>query len=67
MRHCRSDGRTSAASNFHIRPRAYGPSGMAVQTVDLLHPISISVERESGPWQIDVRTVEFELRTCLKE
>jgi hypothetical protein len=36
--------------------------GMNVQTVDLLHAISISVGRMSGPLQAGVRTVEFELR-----
>jgi len=61
VRHCRPDSRMSAASNFHIR-LASGPWGIAVQTVDLLHAISISVERASGPWQTGVRTVEFELR-----
>jgi hypothetical protein len=65
--HCLPDGRTSAASNFHIRLRASGPWGMAIRTVDLLHAISILVERASGPLQTDVRTVEFELRTCLME
>jgi hypothetical protein len=29
VRHCRPDGRTFAASNFHIRLRASGPRGMA--------------------------------------
>jgi hypothetical protein len=35
---------------------------MVVRTVDLLHAISIFVDHASGPWQTDVRTVEFELR-----
>jgi len=34
---------------------------------DLLHVISISVIRASGPWKTDVRMVEFELQTYLKE
>jgi hypothetical protein len=61
VRYCRPDGRTFATSNFHIRLRASEPWGMAVRTVDLLHAISISVERASGPRQTDVQTVEFEL------
>jgi hypothetical protein len=33
-----------------LRLHAPGPWGIAVRTVDLLHTISISVERASGPW-----------------
>jgi hypothetical protein len=63
VRHCRPDGRTSAASNFHIRLHASGPRGMAIQTVNLQHAISISDERVSGwlklntqfPYQMHVR------------
>jgi hypothetical protein len=40
---------------------------MAIRTVDLQHAISISDEGASGPWQTVVWTIEFELRTCLKE
>jgi hypothetical protein len=40
---------------------------MAIRMVDLLHGISISVEHSFGPWQTVVWTVEFELRTYLKE
>jgi hypothetical protein len=45
VRHCRPDGRTSAASNFHIRLRASRPWGMSVRTAELQHAISISVMR----------------------
>jgi hypothetical protein len=55
VRHCRPDGRTSVASNFLIK-------ASRIRTVDLLHAISISIERASGPWQTGVRIVEFELR-----
>jgi len=63
----RPDCRTSAASNFLIKASRVRTRGMAVRTGNLLHAISISVERASGPWQTDVRTIEFELRTCLQE
>jgi hypothetical protein len=62
VRHCRPDGRTSTVSNFLTKALRVRTRGMAVQTVDLLHAISIFVERASGPWQTGVRTVEFELR-----
>jgi len=45
----RPDGRTSAASNFHIRLRASGPWGMNVRTTILQHTISIFAMRASGP------------------
>jgi hypothetical protein len=62
VRHCGPDGRTSIASNFLIKASRAQTKGMAVQTVDLLHAISIFVECASGRWQTGVRTVEFELR-----
>jgi hypothetical protein len=60
VRHCHPDSHTSAASNFLTK-------ASCVLTVDLLHATSVSVERAFGPWQTNVWTVEFELRTCLKE
>jgi hypothetical protein len=60
VRHCRPDGHTSAASNFFIRFRASGPSGMSVRTAELQHAISISTMRASGPWGAGVRAVEVE-------
>jgi hypothetical protein len=56
----RPDGRTSAASNFHNRLRAFGPWGRSVRTAKLQHAISISDALASGPWRGDVRTVEVE-------
>jgi hypothetical protein len=56
----RPDGRTSAASNFHIRLRASGPWGLNVQTAKIQHTISISTMRAFGPRLTDVRTVEVE-------
>jgi hypothetical protein len=43
----RSDGSTSAASNFLIRLRASGPWGMSVRMADLQHAISIFAMRAS--------------------
>jgi hypothetical protein len=60
VRHWRPDGRTSAASNFHIRLSASGQRGMNVRMAILQHAISISVMRASGPREADVRTVEVE-------
>jgi hypothetical protein len=48
VRHCHPDGRTSTASNFLTKASRVRTRGMAVRTVDLLHAISISVERASG-------------------
>jgi hypothetical protein len=48
VRHCRSDGRMSSASNFLIKASRFRTMGMAVRTVDLLHAISISIVRASG-------------------
>jgi hypothetical protein len=60
VRHWRLDGRTSAASNFHIRLRASGPRGMNVRTAELQHAISISVMQLSEPWRAGIQTVEVE-------
>jgi len=60
VRHWHPDGRTSAASNFHIRLRVSGSWGMNVRTTILQHAISISAMRASGQWEADVRTVEVE-------
>jgi hypothetical protein len=60
VRHSRSDGRTSAASNFHIRLRVSRPWGMSVRMAKLQHAISISAMRTSGPWLAVVWTVEVE-------
>jgi hypothetical protein len=67
MYRCRPDGRTSAASNFHIRLSASGPRGMNVRTAILQHTISISAMRVSGPREADVRTVEVESAISLTD
>jgi hypothetical protein len=67
VRHWHLDGRTSAASNFHIRLRASGPMGKNVRTAILQHSISISAMRASGPWEVDVRTIEVESTNSLTD
>jgi hypothetical protein len=57
---CHPDGRTSAASNFHIKDSHVQTRG--IRTVDLMHAIFISDARVSGPWGPLVRTSGFELR-----
>jgi hypothetical protein len=44
----RSDGRTSAARNFHVKASCVRTGGMVVRTVDLMDVISIS------DWRLDV-------------
>jgi hypothetical protein len=67
VRHWRPDGRTSAASNFHIRLSASGPRGMSFRTAILQHAISISAMRASEPWEADVWTVEVESAISLTD
>jgi hypothetical protein len=67
VRHWRPDGRTSAASNFHIRLSVSGPRGMNVRTVILQHAISISAMRAFEPIEADVRTVEVESAITLTD
>jgi hypothetical protein len=46
---CLPDGRKSAASNFHIKASRVQTKRMVVQKADLMHGISISDARASGP------------------
>jgi hypothetical protein len=48
VRHCRSDGRMSATSNFHIEAPCVQTRRMGVWMVNLMHAISISDARASG-------------------
>jgi hypothetical protein len=57
---CRPDGCTSAASNFHTKASRIRTKGMVVQTVDLMHAISISDDHVSG-------RLDFECYTCLMD
>jgi hypothetical protein len=56
----RPDGRTSAASNFHIRLHTSGPWGRSVRTAKLQHAIFIYDVRASRPRGANVLTVEVE-------
>jgi len=61
------DGRTSAATNFLIKASRIWTGGMVVRTVDLMHAISISNARASGPcWLVSGR-LDFECDTCLMD
>jgi hypothetical protein len=63
VRHSRLEGRTSTASNFHIR--ASRPRGMAVQTVTLQHAISISDEHAFGPSWLSSERLYLNCDSCL--
>jgi hypothetical protein len=62
---CRPNGRTSTACNFHIKASRIRTKGMVVRTVDLMHAISISNDRASGPWRLVSGRLDFECNTCL--
>jgi hypothetical protein len=64
---CLPDGRTSTASNFHIKPSCVRTKGMVVQTIDLMHIISIFDAHTSGPWRLATRRLDFECDTCLMD
>jgi hypothetical protein len=62
---CHPDGRTSTLSNFHIKSLRIRTKGMVVWTVDLMHAISISDARASGPRGLTSGRLDFECDTCL--
>jgi hypothetical protein len=62
---CRPNGHTSAASNFHIKASCVRMKGMVVWMVDLMHAISISDARVSGPRGLTSGRLDFECDTCL--
>jgi hypothetical protein len=61
----RSDGRTSAASNFHIKASCVQNKGMVVRAVDLMNVIFILGARPSGPRGLTSGRLNFECDTCL--
>jgi len=67
VRHCRPDGRTSAASNFHIEASRVRTGGTVVQTADLMHVISISNARTSGPCRLASERLDLNWDTCLMD
>jgi hypothetical protein len=64
---CRLDGCTSAVSNFHTKASRLRTKGMVVRTVDLMHAISISDARASGPRGLTSESLDFECDTCLMD
>jgi hypothetical protein len=67
VRHYRPNGRTSAASNFHIKASCVQTRRMAVRTGDLLHAISISVICTSGPWWLSSGCLDLNYDTYLMD
>jgi hypothetical protein len=68
----RASGRTtmrsaSAARNFHIKALRVRTKGMVIQTIDLMHAISISDAHASGPWRLASGRLDFECDTCLMD
>jgi hypothetical protein len=59
---CRPDGRTSATSNFLIKASRVQTGGMVVQTVDLMHTISITDARASGRLDLNYDTCLMDKR-----
>jgi len=53
---CRSDGRTFAASNFHIEALLVRTRRMVVQTANLMHAISylMLARSDNDDWRLDV-------------
>jgi hypothetical protein len=67
VRHCRLDGRTSAASNFHIEAPRVRTRRMGVQTFNLMHAISISDARASRPCWLSSERLDLNCDTCLMD
>jgi hypothetical protein len=61
----RPNGCTSAARNFHIKALPVRTKGMVVQTVDLMHAISLYVAHAFEPWRPMCGRLNFECTTCL--
>jgi hypothetical protein len=64
---CLLDGRTSAASNFHIEASRVRTRRLVVQTGDLMHVISIFDTRASGPWWLASGRLDLNCDTCLMD
>jgi hypothetical protein len=65
--HCCPDGRTSAASNFHIKAPRVRTRRMVVLMVDEMHAISISDARASGPCWLTSGRLDLNCDTCLMD
>jgi hypothetical protein len=64
---CRSDGRTFAASNFHIEASRVRTGRIVLRTTDLMHAISISDARASGPCWLAFGRLDLNCNTCLMD
>jgi hypothetical protein len=64
---CHLDGRTFAASNFHIEVSRVRTRRSVVWTVDLMHAISIFDTRMSGPWWLASGRLDLNCDTCLMD
>jgi len=64
---CRPDGRTFAASNFHIEASRIYIGRMVVRTADLMHAISIFDARAFGPWWPAFGRLDLNCDTCLMD
>jgi len=62
---CCPDGRTFAASNFHIEASRVQTRRMVVRTGDLMHAISIFYFLTSGPWWLASGWLDLNCDTCL--
>jgi hypothetical protein len=67
VRHYHLDGRTFAASNFHIEVSLVWTRRMGVRTVNLMHAISISNERASGPCWLSFGCLDLNCDTYLMD
>jgi hypothetical protein len=67
VRHCRPNGRTSVASNFHIQAPHVRTRRMGVRMVNLMHTISISDARASGPCWLSFGRLDLNCDNCLMD
>lgn len=64
---CRPYGHTLAARNFHIKTWHIRTIRSVIQTIDLMHTISIYDARTSGSWRLTSGCLDFECTTCLMD
>jgi hypothetical protein len=63
----RPDGRTSAASKFHIKASRVRTGGTVVRTTDLMYAIFISDAHASGPCWLASGRLDLNCDTCLMD
>jgi hypothetical protein len=64
---CCLDGRTFAASNFHIEASCIWTRRMVVRMVDVMHAIAIFDTCASGPWWLVPGRLDLNCDTCLMD